>query len=781
MRGMKRSMAALLAACLVIAQGAPLPVRAAGEAAGNAYDDMSDQVTARNLENAMESTDSGASGEDPEVLISFSPAQWARMADIRTHVWVQYEDVWLDMGESAQYTINEDGQLISDYDGTWIMIEDQPAAYTLTRQEYDTAGSYRLTGQVPCEINGRKAALMVEHSDEHPQGVVLGCLYADDADGVLAQPVDGDIIQLTCRVIRPDMTTYHAALGEPIRYSGQLRTACLHLLTMQKVADTERFLHLFGSSPDVPLFMEMTADGADDIPYEPAEMTSAESEDQKTSDLEDEEKESVIAIALDALERAQDQIEKTLAAEKQLENEENGSIELVSTGILYQYMLREINGTTVFSPICSMKTSQELSDASRIIRYTWEQVRGTLLKEEPEDNPEEEPATQAPGEAPQDETAAADDAEAGNPSIYIENGVLVTPYYTMEIPAEWEGLYAAQAYSLNDSQDESSGQEDSREEQAQDPFSSYGISFYDRQMYTGSQGSSGLLFTLALTDGKLARYDTMPSAYLGMIVDLHLREIHYLSVWYPQTNEADGSQDGQDQYAAMMSQTEAALASIRGYAVDSDSGDTDAGYTFYPNPLESGDYRDGTYHIQVISGEGELYGLLSRDAELSEGDVIALNRGAGIVSEAGMIYKPVPAQRSAQYFGEDMSDFLAGSPVPDYFLVQRRTTSGEEGYTFGYVKMIDDVPYVCSFEDGLPLSDYLACASFYADADTQILLCSQEELEIPGTPGTAQTAPEVFLGEGQSDAQAPGHAQMGMFGEVVVNDGRLESFRQIAR
>ena len=110
---MKRSMAALLAACLVIAQGAPLPVRAAGEAAGNAYDDMSDQVTARNLENAMESTDSGASGEDPEVLISFSPAQWARMADIRTHVWVQYEDVWLDMGESAQYTINEDGQLIS--------------------------------------------------------------------------------------------------------------------------------------------------------------------------------------------------------------------------------------------------------------------------------------------------------------------------------------------------------------------------------------------------------------------------------------------------------------------------------------------------------------------------------------------------------------------------------------------------------------------------------------------------------------------------------------------
>jgi len=763
-------------------QAAVLPVRAADSEARYAYDDMAGSATARQLEMAMQQTGESSSGDasqDENILISFSPAQWARMKDIRTHVWVQYGEAWLDMGESAQYSVDEEGRLISDYDGTWLMIEGRPAAYTLTRQEYDTAGSYTLTGEVPCVVNGRKAALVVVHSDEHPAGEVRGYYYAE-SDGALQTPAPGDVIQLICRVIEPDGTQHTAALGEPISLEGTLQTGVVHLLTMQKAADTSRFHRLFGSCPSVPLFMEMTAAeetkeadaGSDEaMTVDPEAEGAAETSADETTDAEDE---SITAIALDALARAEEQIEKTLAEEQQLETSQEPALETVSTGILYQYLLRELNGTTIQSPVRSLRSSTELADAARIIRNTSEQIHGSLLREiaEPE-NPKEQDANTESSDAAPD----AEDTHQSQ-SVYIDHGTLITPFYTMQIPEEWEGRFGAQAYSLNQSKDEPADQADTGILPGEsESMSSYGITFYDRQTYAETGGSSGVLFTLALTDARLARYDTAPSAYLGMIVDQHLREIHYLSAWYP----ADGGA-GTEQYDSMALQIDTALKSIQGFTGDADAEQAKhEGYVFYPNPLESPDYRDGEYHIQVISGDGELYGLLSCYAELSEGDVVALNRGAGIVSEAGMIYKPVPVERSARYLGEDMSGLLADSDVPGYFLMQRRTTSGEEGYTFGYVKRIDGIPYVCSFEDGLPLNDYLACASYSADSETKILVCSQEELAVPGTSGSTGVSPEIFLGEGQDGVQAPGQAQMGMFGEVVVKDGRLESFCQIAR
>ena len=153
--------------------------------------------------------------------------QWKQIHSLQLNVFYDDGEGYIDMGLDNVYRITEDGTLISDFDGTWLAIDDQPVPYYYIDTVEDGA-TYTMSGRVPVLLNGERANLILVFDAANPYGYIAGARY-DYINGeteTVAKGTEGltkgDKIEFVC-----DYYTYDGVyqdsflLGDPMTYTGE--------------------------------------------------------------------------------------------------------------------------------------------------------------------------------------------------------------------------------------------------------------------------------------------------------------------------------------------------------------------------------------------------------------------------------------------------------------------------------------------------------------------------------------------------------------------------------
>ncbi|MCR4849866.1 MAG: peptidase C11 [Lachnospiraceae bacterium] len=109
-------------------------------------------------------------------MIKMSEEQWALVKDLELNAFYDDGEGYIDLGLDNVFEFDEDGNLLAPTDKTWVSIEGQPVAY----YHLDTQGDendYRITGRVPCYLNGDRCDLIIVFSSENENGYIAGACY----------------------------------------------------------------------------------------------------------------------------------------------------------------------------------------------------------------------------------------------------------------------------------------------------------------------------------------------------------------------------------------------------------------------------------------------------------------------------------------------------------------------------------------------------------------------------------------------------------------------------
>ena len=111
--------------------------------------------------------------------------QWSLVRDLCLNVFYEDEDGFIDLGLDNVFTITKDGELLADYDDTWLAINQQPVAYYYL-DTFDDGENYAIYGRIPALLNGDRVNLLVVFDNENPHGVIAGANFDYTLDGVEA-------------------------------------------------------------------------------------------------------------------------------------------------------------------------------------------------------------------------------------------------------------------------------------------------------------------------------------------------------------------------------------------------------------------------------------------------------------------------------------------------------------------------------------------------------------------------------------------------------------------
>ena len=362
-------------------------------------------------------------------------------------------------------------------------------------------------------------------------------------------------------------------------------------------------------------------------------------------------------------------------------------------------------------------------------------------------------AAEAAGESESSEAKMAPPVE-----VQIEDGLLTTDIFKMQIPESWEGKYVIDARAIVDKNADLS-------KEPEGGYEEYYIDFFEKQSFEETNQRSGVLFSIAVTNEKISEYDLTPSEYRGSMVNKDLNEIHHISVWYP--SDVQWVEAARDQYLTMFDEKEDVISSMKGRN----------GFSFARNPFESKDYTSGKYNANLIEyahseGGSSITAVVSKYATLSSGDVKALNQYIGVLSDSYIIYKPIPVAQSQEILGIDLTEFLKeNSPVPGYFVKSKVATKPNSSDTYGYVREVDGVYYVYPIpkdtakQPAYCLNDYLATSTYRVTEKTKLRLFDES--------GKLQ---EVSVEEFYA---MDSRKLFSMFSEVEAENGELASLTQI--
>ncbi len=159
--------------------------------------------------------------ENGQNLLKLDEEMWEQITDVELEVFVDDGGGYLDLGLDNVLAYTEEGDLIDDWDGTWVTVNGHPVAiYPISDEDEDDNGLYITRKFVPALLNGERINLIVEFNEETGEDSVLG------AERVLATGVQekgytplecGDSIQPICDYFSYDGSFQSSyKLGDPI-------------------------------------------------------------------------------------------------------------------------------------------------------------------------------------------------------------------------------------------------------------------------------------------------------------------------------------------------------------------------------------------------------------------------------------------------------------------------------------------------------------------------------------------------------------------------------------
>lgn len=159
---------------------------------------------------------------DGRQKLVLSDHQWDLIQNAELNVFYDDGEGYIDLGLDNVYEFDDQGNLVGEYDGTWLAINDQPVAYYFLDQAGDEE-AYMVTGRVPAMLNGRQVNLILVFDEENPRGYIAGAQtdYQEQETQTVAKgltPLEpGDTLEFLCDYYSYDgnfRNNYY--LGEPM-------------------------------------------------------------------------------------------------------------------------------------------------------------------------------------------------------------------------------------------------------------------------------------------------------------------------------------------------------------------------------------------------------------------------------------------------------------------------------------------------------------------------------------------------------------------------------------
>ncbi len=114
-------------------------------------------------------------------VISLDKEQWDLINNVDLNVFYDDGSGYIDLGLDNLYSFDEKGNLVGDYDRTWLSIDGQIVAYYHT-DTVDDGTNYTISGYVPAFLNDERVELQLVFDNANPYGYISGAKPVYDAD-----------------------------------------------------------------------------------------------------------------------------------------------------------------------------------------------------------------------------------------------------------------------------------------------------------------------------------------------------------------------------------------------------------------------------------------------------------------------------------------------------------------------------------------------------------------------------------------------------------------------
>ena len=144
---------------------------------------------------------------DGRCVLELSEEDWEIVNDAAMQMFAVYDGFYVDMGLDDYCEFDDYGNLIVEYDQTWVALDGQVVPFF--HESYTSDGdSFFTCGSVPCVYNGIDAEIVLVWDTEHPSGYAAGVrpVYTDSvaAKGVY-DICDGDTFQVYYDIYDEDL------------------------------------------------------------------------------------------------------------------------------------------------------------------------------------------------------------------------------------------------------------------------------------------------------------------------------------------------------------------------------------------------------------------------------------------------------------------------------------------------------------------------------------------------------------------------------------------------
>ncbi|MFI3169540.1 MAG: clostripain-related cysteine peptidase [Faecalibacterium sp.] len=108
-------------------------------------------------------------------VLQLSDAQWEDITMIELQVLLDDGDGYIDLGSDNVYEFDRDGDLLIEFDYTWVTLDGQTVPFYAEKEEETSDGGWYTYGSVPAVLNGEEyIEVIVYWDDENPSGYVAG-------------------------------------------------------------------------------------------------------------------------------------------------------------------------------------------------------------------------------------------------------------------------------------------------------------------------------------------------------------------------------------------------------------------------------------------------------------------------------------------------------------------------------------------------------------------------------------------------------------------------------
>lgn len=149
----------------------------------------------------------GTTEVDGRWVLELSEEDWEIVNDAAMQMFAVYDGFYVDMGLDDYCEFDDYGNLIVEYDQTWVALDGQVVPFF--HESYTSDGdSFFTCGSVPCVYNGTDAEIVLVWDTEHPSGYAAGVrpVYTDSvAAKGLYDICDGDTFQVYYDIYDEDL------------------------------------------------------------------------------------------------------------------------------------------------------------------------------------------------------------------------------------------------------------------------------------------------------------------------------------------------------------------------------------------------------------------------------------------------------------------------------------------------------------------------------------------------------------------------------------------------